>query len=149
MRSGNPSELVTFGDDEALYESIKVLIERSRSQVVAQVNQTLVLTYWQVGKTIKTSLVTEDRAEYGSGIVDRLAKKLSQDYGNGFGRGNLFRMMRFYERFPDEQIVLTVSAQLSWSHFVELIRVEDALKREFYRRCARMNGGRCGCCEIA
>jgi predicted nuclease of restriction endonuclease-like (RecB) superfamily len=118
--------------DEALYESIKLLIERSRMQVVAQVNQTLVLTYWQVGKTIKTTLVTEDRAEYGSGIVDRLAKKLSQDYGNGFGRGNLFRMMRFYELFPNEQIVLTVSAQLSWSHFVELIRVEDELKREFY-----------------
>jgi predicted nuclease of restriction endonuclease-like (RecB) superfamily len=132
MTLSNPPDRSALGDDEALYQTIKALIERSRVQVVAQVNQTLVLTYWQVGKTIKTTLVTDERAEYGSGIVDHLAKKLSQEYGNGFGRGNLFRMMRFYERFPDEQIVLTVSAQLSWSHFVELIRVEDELKREFY-----------------
>lgn len=132
MRSGDSSELPVFGDDDALYQSIKGLIERSRTQVVAQVNQTLVMTYWQVGKTIKTTLVTENRAEYGSGIVDRLAQKLSQDYGRGFGRGNLFRMMRFYEQFPDEQIVLTVSAQLSWSHFVELLKLDEPLKREFY-----------------
>lgn len=102
MRLGNSSDGMALGDDEALYQSIKGLIERSRSQVVAQVNQTLVMTYWQVGTTIKTTLVTENRAEYGSGIVDRLAQKLSQDYGNGLGRGNLFRMMRFYEQFPDE-----------------------------------------------
>jgi predicted nuclease of restriction endonuclease-like (RecB) superfamily len=99
---------------------------------VAQVNQTLVLTYWQVGKTIKTTLVTEERAEYGRGIVDRLAKKLSQEYGNGFSGRNLLRMMRFYEQFSDEQIPTTLSSKLSWSHFVELIRVEDGLKREFY-----------------
>jgi predicted nuclease of restriction endonuclease-like (RecB) superfamily len=132
MTLSNQSDRSAFGDDEALYQSIKALIERSRMQVVVQVNQTLVLTYWQVGKTIKTTLVTKDRAEYGSGIVDRLAKKLSQDYGNGFSGRNLLRMMRFYEQFPDEQILTTVSSKLSWSHFVELIRVEDDLKREFY-----------------
>jgi predicted nuclease of restriction endonuclease-like (RecB) superfamily len=131
MTLSNPSDPSAIGD-EALYQNIKALIERSKAQLVTQVNQTLVLTYWNVGKIIKTTLVTEERAEYGRGIVDRLAQKLSQEYGNGFGRGNLFRMMRFYEVFSDDQIMPTLSAQLSWSHFVELIRVEDPLKREFY-----------------
>jgi predicted nuclease of restriction endonuclease-like (RecB) superfamily len=119
-------------EDEALYQSIKALIERSKTQVIAQVNQALVLTYWQVGKTIKITLVTDDRAEYGKATVDALARKLSQDYGNGFSQSNLFRMIRFYERFADESILATLSPKLSWSHFVELIRVEDPLKREFY-----------------
>ncbi len=128
----NPSDRSVAQEDDALYQSIKALIERSKTQVVAQVNQALVLTYWQVGKTIKTTLVTDDRAEYGKATVDALARKLSQDYGNGFSQSNLFRMIRFYERFADESILATVSPKLSWSHFVELIRVEDPLKREFY-----------------
>jgi predicted nuclease of restriction endonuclease-like (RecB) superfamily len=128
----NPPDQSAFGDDEALYQSIKALIDRSRTQLVAQVNQTLVLTYWHVGKTIKTTLLADDRAEYGKAIVEALARKLSQEYGNGFSQSNLFRMMRFYERFADESILATVSPKLSWSHFVELIRVEDPLKREFY-----------------
>jgi predicted nuclease of restriction endonuclease-like (RecB) superfamily len=132
MVLNDPPDRSVAQDDEALYQSIKALIERSKAQVVAQVNQTLVLTYWHVGKTIKTTLVTDDRAEYGSGIVERLATKLSQEYGNGFSGRNLLRMMRFYEQFPDEQIPTTLSSKLSWSHFVELIRVEDDLKREFY-----------------
>jgi DUF1016 N-terminal domain len=132
MTLSNPPDQSAFGDDEALYQSIKALIDRSRLQVVAQVNQTLVLTYWHVGKTIKTTLLADDRAEYGKAIVEALARKLSQEYGNGFSQSNLFRMMRFYERFADESILATVSPKLSWSHFVELIRVEDPLKREFY-----------------
>jgi predicted nuclease of restriction endonuclease-like (RecB) superfamily len=118
--------------DEQLYQQIKGLIEQARDQVVTQVNQALVLTYWQIGRLIKTTVITTERAEYGDTTVERLAKRLSQEYGSGFGGRNLLRMMRFYERFPDEQILTTVSAKLSWSHFVELIRLEDGLKREFY-----------------
>ncbi len=118
--------------DERLFQDIKHLIEQSKAQVITQVNQTLVLTYWQIGRAIKTTLFTEDRAEYGGATVERLAKRLSQEYGSGFGQSNLFRMMRFYEQFPDEAILATVSPKLSWSHFVELIRMDDSLKREFY-----------------
>jgi hypothetical protein len=94
MVLNDPPDRSVAQDDEALYQSIKALIERSKAQVVAQVNQTLVLTYWHVGKTIKTTLVTDDRAEYGKATVDALARKLSQDYGNGFSQSNLFRMIR-------------------------------------------------------
>mgnify|MGYP001796489943 FL=1 len=118
-------------DDEKLYQEIKGLIEQSKSQVVSQVNRVLVLTYWHVGKAIKTTVVTEERAEYGKATVEQLGQRLSQEYGNGFGPRNLLRMMRFYEQFTDEAIVTTVSSKLSWSHFVELIRLDDPIKREF------------------
>jgi predicted nuclease of restriction endonuclease-like (RecB) superfamily len=131
MTLSNPSDQSEIGD-EALYQNIKALIERSKAQLVTQVNQTLVLTYWSVGKTIKTTLFVDERAEYGKATVEALARKLAQEYGNGFSQSNLFRMVRFYERFSDESILATLSPKLSWSHFVELIRVEDSLKREFY-----------------
>jgi predicted nuclease of restriction endonuclease-like (RecB) superfamily len=73
-----------------------------------------------------------DRAQYGDATIKRLAEKLVLEYGNGFGQRNLFRMVRFYQQFSDREIVTTVSAQLSWSHFVEIIKVDDAIKREFY-----------------
>ncbi|WP_297424068.1 DUF1016 N-terminal domain-containing protein [Clostridium sp.] len=69
---------------------------------------------------------------YGEKVVEALAKELSEQYGKGYGKRNLFRMIKFYEAFGDYNIVTTMSAQLTWSHFVELISIEDNLKREFY-----------------
>lgn len=60
------------------------------------------------------------------------------EYGRGFSRRNLFNMIRFAETFPDEQIVQTVSAQLSWSHFLEIIYLKEALQRDFYAEICRV-----------
>lgn len=117
---------------DRLYQEIRQLIETAKAHVVTQVNQALVLTYWQIGKTIKTELLLDDRAEYGDATIKRLAEKLVLEYGNGFGQRNLFRMVRFYQQFPAREILTTVSAQLSWSHFVELLKLDDPIKREFY-----------------
>lgn len=57
---------------------------------------------------------------------------MTQEYGRGYSRRNLFNMVKFYEVFFDKEILQTVSAKLSWSHFVKLIYIEDNLKREFY-----------------
>ena len=132
MRLGNSSDEMALGDDEALHQSIKGLIERSRSQVVAQVNQTLVLTYWQVGKIIKTEVLQAERSQYGEATLKQLAARLSRDYGTGFSYSSLTRMAKFYHYMPDQRIVATLSQQLSWSHFIEVIKIEDELKREFY-----------------
>jgi predicted nuclease of restriction endonuclease-like (RecB) superfamily len=121
---------------DKLYHDIRQLIESARAHVVTQVNQALALTYWQIGKTIKTEVLDDGRARYGAATMDILAEKLVADYGQGFGRRNLFRMVKFYEQFPNIEIVTTVSAQLSWSHFVEIIKLNDAIKREFYMSMA-------------
>jgi hypothetical protein len=107
-----------------LYQSIKQLVEQARAQVVVQVNQALVLTYWHIGKTIKQSVITEARADYGDATMQKLADKLVLDYGPGFGRRNLFRMVQLYQCFGSLEIVTTLSAQLSWSHLVELMDLE-------------------------
>lgn len=121
---------------DRLYKDIRHLIESARSQIVTQVNQALVFTYWQIGKTITTELMNDGRAQYGAATMDVLAEKLVAEYAQGYGRRNLFRMTKFYQHFPNIEIVTTVSAQLSWSHFVEIIRIEDAIKRAFYIRMA-------------
>lgn len=117
----NQSNRLPSGDDK-LYQNIKGLIEWSKAEVVSQINQTLVLTYWRIGKIIKTEVLQTDRAQYGETTLKQLALRLSQDYGTGFSYSSLIRMAKFYTYMPDRQIVATVSQQLSWSHFVELIK---------------------------
>ncbi len=65
-------------------------------------------------------------------VVASLASNLNVRFGRGWSKRNLMQMIKFSDNFPDFQIVQTVSAQLSWSHFVTLIAIDDSLKREFY-----------------
>jgi hypothetical protein len=76
--------------------------------------------------------MNNERAEYGKQVVTEVSSQLQMQYGKGYSRRNLFKMIQFYEYFPKEQIVPTLSAQLSWSHFVEIIQIDDPLKREYY-----------------
>lgn len=91
-----------------------------------------------MGKRIRQDILKEKRAEYGEQIVATLSRQLVIEFGNGYSRPNLFRMIRFAEVFADEEIVSTLSRQLSWSHFVEIIPLEDDLKRDFYAEMCRI-----------
>jgi hypothetical protein len=70
--------------------------------------------------------------------VSALATQLTAEFGEGFGRRNLFRMVRFAELFPDAKIVAALLTQLGWMHFTHIIRLEDTLKREFYAEMCRI-----------
>lgn len=122
----------------ALLGDIRGLIEAAREQTARAVNSTLVVMYWQIGRRIREDVLQNERAEYGKEILSTLSKELKMDYGSGFSVPNLSRMLRFAETFPDEEIAQTLSAQLSWSHFVELIPIEDRLKRDFYAEMCRL-----------
>src|SRR5690606_36341315 len=61
-----------------------------------------------------------------------------EEFGRGFGRRNLFNMIRFAEVFPDPQIVHALSAQLGWTHFRTLLPLKDDLQREFYAEMCRV-----------
>lgn len=80
----------------------------------------------------------EERAEYGEQVVEALSKVLTAEYGRGYSRKSLFHMIRFAEVFPDEGIVSTLSRQLAWSHFLEIIYLKDPLQREFYTEMCRV-----------
>lgn len=118
--------------NNTLLQSIKQLIEQAKSHAASQVNQTLVLTYWHIGQLIKTQVLQDERAEYGQATIYHLSQKLVKEYGNGFSARNLARMAQFYQQFSDANILPTLSAKLSWSHFVELLKISDSLQRDFY-----------------
>jgi len=94
--------------------------------------------YWQIGTRIRTEVLKNERADYGKQICLTLSNKLVLEFGRGFSMPNLFKMLQFAEFFSDFQIVSTLSRQLSWSHFTELIREKDPLKREFYAEMCRV-----------
>jgi len=117
-----------------IYNEILNLIKTSKNNLYTVVNTELVMLYWNIGKIIKKEIIKLDRAEYGKQIVDYLSRQLTIEFGRGFSRPNLFRMIQFYETYQDKEIVSTLLRQLSWSHFVELIQIKDPLKRDFYTK---------------
>ena len=125
-------------DSEKLLHDVRSLVERSRLRLAQSVNSELVLLYWQIGRRIREVIITEDRADYGKRVVEALSDSLKSEYGSGFGRRNLFNMIRFAEDYQDPEIVQTLSAQLSWSHFIEIIYLKDPLQRQFYAEMARV-----------
>ena len=91
----------------------------------------MVLTYWQIGKMIVEKQGGESRAKYGDGLIKELSIQMTKDFGKGFTKRNLWVMRQFYLCFSK---VNTVCAQLSWSHYRLLVRVEDENARGFYVR---------------
>jgi len=120
---------------KALLKDLRDLIATARQDVARQVNAALVLLYWRVGKRIRQDILKEKRAGYGEHIVYAVSAQLVKEFGTGFSEKNLRRMVQFAEGFPDEGIVVTLSRQLGWSHFVAIIPLDDDLKRDF---CAEM-----------
>lgn len=116
-----------------LFVSIKELIEQSKQQIAISVNATMSMLYWQIGKRINEEVNLQNRSEsYGKQIVATLWRQLETEYGTSFSEKNLRRMMQFAEAFPEEKIVVSLIRQLSWTHILAIIPIEDPLKRAFY-----------------
>ena len=94
--------------------------------------------HWQIGSRIRQDILKENRADYGKEIVATLSQELTKEYGNGFSYSALTRMVRFAEIFPDTQIVATLSRQLSWSHFKEILPLKKPFQRDFYAEMCRV-----------
>ena len=134
-RSSNPP-LVPKG----LLGDIRKLIEETRLAVARTVNTGLTMLYWQIGKRINEEVLRDNRADYGKQILATLSQELTRDYGRGFSYSSLSRMVNFAQAFPDGRILATLSQQLSWSHFKEILPLEDPLQREFYAAMCRTEG---------
>lgn len=122
----------------SLLADLRSLIESTRQRAAAAVNAEMVLLYWSIGERIKRELIGEGRAAYGEQIVSKLSRQLSAEFGRGFSRRNLFHMVKFAETFPDREIVHALSAQLSWTHFRQIIYLDDPLRRDFYSEMCRI-----------
>jgi predicted nuclease of restriction endonuclease-like (RecB) superfamily len=132
----NPSNISpTIGDEVAFSEVVR-LIAASREKAIQAVNTALIDLYWQIGATISRKI---EAAEWGDGVVDRLAQFIARTEPGlrGFTRRNLFRMKQFYEAYREDSIVSPLVAQLPWSHHLIILgQSKRPEEREFYVRLA-------------
>ncbi|GHT15979.1 hypothetical protein AGMMS4956_17220 [Bacteroidia bacterium] len=129
-----------------LIEQIGSLLQQGRKHVASAVNNILVQTYWNIGKYIvEFEQGGAIKAEYGDELLLRLSKDLTQAYGKGFSRSNLFNIRLFYIKFSKIQTLSgqfgeTLSRQLNWSHYVEILKADSNLEISFYvQQCEKEN----------
>ncbi|MEW6207035.1 MAG: PDDEXK nuclease domain-containing protein [Acidobacteriota bacterium] len=138
MKKKDPKSLKKISSADSLLRDVREMIAAAREEVAQAVNSRLVILYWSVGRRIRQDILKNKRAEYGEEILPTLSAKLVPEFGKGFSARNLARMIKFAEAFPDAEIVSTLSRQLSWSHFVEIIPLRDQLQRDFYAEMCRI-----------
>ena len=112
------TELIEETEINNIYDNIKELAINARNKVYTTVNIEMLNLYWNIGKIIMDIQKGDKRASYGDSILDKLSKKLTNEFGKGFSSRNLRTMRKFYLTYP---IWKTVSAKLSWLHYLELI----------------------------
>ena len=132
--------LMKYEESRDLYQKIVNLISSRKKTVASAMNSAMVLLYWDIGQTINQDVLNNAKADYGQGVVEEVSKELSLEYGKGFDRTSIFRMIQFSQRFPDREKVATLSQQLTWSHFVVLLPIEDELERNFYAAMCKNEG---------
>jgi predicted nuclease of restriction endonuclease-like (RecB) superfamily len=128
------NDLTTDTGYQHLLGKISEAYSNGQIRATQAVNAHITETYWQIGRDIvEFEQGGSARAEYGKRLVATLAKDLTLRHGRGFSRSNVMMMRAFYLHFPKVQ---TLSGQLSWSHYVELLSIDDALERGFYEKQA-------------
>ena len=96
------------------------------------------MLYWHVGRRLLKENLQQGRAAYGKRILVTVSQELKAEFGDGFSYSALTRMVRFAESFVDEAIVVTLSQQLGWSHFLAILPIKDPLARDFYAEMCRI-----------
>ena len=115
-----------------LLENIGNTLITGRNKANKAINVELLKTKWEIGHhIIEYEQEGNETAEYGSDLLNKLSKDLKLRYGKGFSRRNVLDMRRFYVSYSNWQ---TVSANLSWSHYVELLGIKNELERKFYEK---------------
>lgn len=128
----NADSLTVHPNYQELLQHVGDTLEQGRSRAAAAVNAAVVATYWEIGRQIvEYEQGGSAKAEYGSELLKRLSRDLTDLYGSGFGMSNINKMRKLYLTYP---ILQTVSAKLSWSHYVELLKIDDPLERSFYEK---------------
>ncbi|MDX2130360.1 MAG: PDDEXK nuclease domain-containing protein [Chloroherpetonaceae bacterium] len=122
---------------QLLFDSIRTLINESKSAIAISVNRQLTLLYWNIGKTIKSDILHNKRAGYGEQVIETLSLKLTEEFGKGWTKQQLWNCLYTVETIPSKKIIYTLSGELSWSHIKELIYIKDDLQREFYMQLCK------------
>ena len=150
---------------QSIFGDVSNIIDEARQTAARSVNAVMTAAYWMIGQHIvEFEQSGEERAEYGTALVERLAVDLTERFGRGFSRQNIWQMRLFYQSYPPEQILQTLSGEsessenlqtasvessltsiasrfsLSWSAYVRLLSVKNINAREFYETEALRGG---------
>jgi predicted nuclease of restriction endonuclease-like (RecB) superfamily len=131
-RHNNNLQLSDTEEETVLFSNVAQIIEKRKFNATSAANSHIVLMFWEIGKYINSAILGMERAEYGKKIVVTLSRQLIEKYGKSFEDKNLRRMMQFASQFDDEQIVVTLSRQLSWSHFLVLLPLKTTEEKLYY-----------------
>jgi predicted nuclease of restriction endonuclease-like (RecB) superfamily len=116
--------------NDSIIHDIRSIITQSRDNAIRAVDHQRVLMYWRVGKVLfEEEQQGKDRAEYGKYLIKYLSERLQPEFGTGFSKRQLELFRQFYRLFP---IANAVRSQLGWTHYKNLIRIDNQDKREFY-----------------
>ena len=125
-------EILIADNIDNIYDEINALIREKKTNVKKVVNDTIISLNWGIGKRLSAEFTGDNKREYAKKVVAEVSKRLEQEYGSGFDKMSISRMIKFYQEFPDFEKVATLSQQLTWSHFVEILPIQDELKRDSY-----------------
>lgn len=129
-------ELIQYTKTDNILTDAKNIIDSAKSYAIKSVNWTLVQRNWLLGERIALEeLKGENRAEYGKKVIKKLSKQLTEIYGSGFTKTNLYNFYNFYKTYAD--IFHTVCGKslimyLDWSHFRILLQEENKDARDWY-----------------
>ena len=108
------NEIETKHSIESIYQDVNALIQEKKQDVKKVVNDAIITLYWNIGKRLNSEITGDNKPEYGKHIVTELGIRLTEEYGSGFDKTAISRMIKFYQEFPDFQKVATLSQQLTW-----------------------------------
>jgi predicted nuclease of restriction endonuclease-like (RecB) superfamily len=123
--AARPAELLPEADEAALFEGLGALIERHKRQAADGLNLETTLMFREIGERVNKLALENQGADSSGKILPTLSAKLTARFGDIFSERNLAKMGLFSERFAEAKILPTLSAKLSWSHFLELLSIED------------------------
>ena len=144
-------------ETSTLLRSVRALIEDSRNHIVRNVNTVMIHTYFQIGRMIIHEQQNgNERAEYAEEIVAALSRSLSKEYGKGYSKRNLDYFKQFYllyrnrivqspiaqsslNEIPKSLVSFSEHFKVSWTHYIQLMRITDDNEREFYEKEASAN----------
>ena len=118
--------------EPTFYNKVSALLNEARNSVVQTVNKTMVITYFEIGRMIvEEEQNGKERAKYGKHILKELSKRLHAEFGKGFSVDNLENMRRFYLVYGNSETLSRIS-NLSWSHYLKLMRIDNEDERKYY-----------------
>ncbi len=134
---GQSTIMDNFVKTDDILKDMCGIIESSQKAAYQAVNTTLIQRNWLLGYRIASEeLQGEERAKYGAEVIKKLAKELTDEYGKGFTKSNLYSFYAFYKAYP--KIFRTASGKLgrllSWSHYAVLLQVTDEKARAWYEK---------------